>query len=461
MEHKLQERGQALILIVLAAVGLFAFAALAIDGSRVFSDRRHAQNAADTAVLAAALSKIRGGDYALAASKRADSNGYNNTNSTVEVHTCKEVADNNLQPPCVGLPTGADPAEYIQVVIRFITKTTFARIIGRPEVPGIVTAIARAQVGGTGSAGGTPAVAAFNPHDPDAILGDGNFTLNITNSGMFDNSDNGCAFRTNGTSGSYTVSTSYDVVGHYCKNGFPDLNPSTALNEGATQLPSPSYNFPVPSISCSAPSVLNGSTFSPGIHTNANIPNGTYSFASGDHCFPNGLKINGNNTITVEDGANFLISGGSLDANMNGNFNCTNTMIYVNGGSSVSFNGNGTNTCAGLTLYMATGSVFWGGNPVNNISAPSSGPYQGLLVYLPNSNKSDVTITGNSGSQFTGSIIATGSTVEIQGNSHTLALSTQIIGDKVHFKGGGDINIDYNPALVVPANSATQIQLTK
>lgn len=37
-------RGQALVLIALAAVGLFAFAALAIDGSAVFSDRRHAQN---------------------------------------------------------------------------------------------------------------------------------------------------------------------------------------------------------------------------------------------------------------------------------------------------------------------------------------------------------------------------------------------------------------------------------
>ncbi|HEX9332631.1 MAG TPA: pilus assembly protein TadG-related protein, partial [Anaerolineales bacterium] len=59
MKPKFQERGQALILIAFAAVGLVGFAALAIDGSRVFSDRRHAQNAADTAVLAAALAKIR------------------------------------------------------------------------------------------------------------------------------------------------------------------------------------------------------------------------------------------------------------------------------------------------------------------------------------------------------------------------------------------------------------------
>ncbi len=63
MYHKKSEKGQALVIIALAAVGLFAFTALAIDGSRVFSDRRHAQNAADTAVLAAALAKIRTPDY--------------------------------------------------------------------------------------------------------------------------------------------------------------------------------------------------------------------------------------------------------------------------------------------------------------------------------------------------------------------------------------------------------------
>ena len=37
------EKGQALIVIALAAVVLFSFAALAIDGSMAFSDRRKAQ----------------------------------------------------------------------------------------------------------------------------------------------------------------------------------------------------------------------------------------------------------------------------------------------------------------------------------------------------------------------------------------------------------------------------------
>ena len=75
-------RGQALVLIALAAVGLFAFAALAIDGSRVFSDRRHSQNASDTSALAAALAECvitrpRPSNWKQPGRDRASSNGYN------------------------------------------------------------------------------------------------------------------------------------------------------------------------------------------------------------------------------------------------------------------------------------------------------------------------------------------------------------------------------------------------
>ena len=51
-------RGQVLIIFALAAVGLFAIVGLAIDGSNKFSDLRHAQNAADTTALGAALERV-------------------------------------------------------------------------------------------------------------------------------------------------------------------------------------------------------------------------------------------------------------------------------------------------------------------------------------------------------------------------------------------------------------------
>ena len=91
MTFKTAEKGQALILIALTAIGLFGFAALAIDGARSFSDKRHAQNAADTSALAAALAKIRGSNWTTTvatARSRAASNGYSNNGTTdvVEVY---------------------------------------------------------------------------------------------------------------------------------------------------------------------------------------------------------------------------------------------------------------------------------------------------------------------------------------------------------------------------------------
>jgi len=43
------ERGQAIILILIAMVAMLGFVALAVDGGRVFSERRRLQSAADAA----------------------------------------------------------------------------------------------------------------------------------------------------------------------------------------------------------------------------------------------------------------------------------------------------------------------------------------------------------------------------------------------------------------------------
>src|SRR5262245_34690785 len=124
------EKGQALILITLMAVVIFGFAALAIDGSMVFSDKLHAQNAADTSELAAALAKHRGNnwnDTVNTAKARATSNGYDNNGTTnvVEVYLC-----NDANATCTSLPASANPEEYVQVNITSHVQTYFARVLG-------------------------------------------------------------------------------------------------------------------------------------------------------------------------------------------------------------------------------------------------------------------------------------------------------------------------------------------
>lgn len=465
MKPKSSERGQALILIALAAIGLFGFTALAIDGSRVFSDRRHAQNAADTAALAAALSKIRAdppstGDAVAvqAGLARAESNGYNNSNSIVEVHNCSEP---NLNPPCSGIPATEDPAQYIQVVIRLSTKTTFARILGRTEVPSVVSAIARAAGGTHTPPGGPNAISAMSPHDPNAIYGHGNFTLDVNNSGIFDNSDHSCAFTVSGSAGSYTVDTAFNVVsGTHCQNGFPVLNGPV---EKAAQIAyPPSFSVPTPKISCSGNSVYDpvNRTYSPGNHNALDIGNGTVTFAPGNHCFSGGVNIHGNTNI-IAFNTNFLITSGDFQSNANGSFTCNNLLVYINGGTGFHINGNSTNNCDGVTFYAGTGDVSWNGNANVNFSAPSFGEYQGLLIYLPYSNKSALTVNGNSQQSLSGSIIAVASPITINGNSGTFALSSQIIGYTVNLAGNGNIVIDYDPGKQYVQNTPADIQFTK
>src|SRR5919106_3038217 len=152
MHHHSSEKGQALILITLAAVGIFAFAALAIDGSMIFSDRRHAQNAADTAATAAALAKIRSQNFITAATIRATSNGYDNNGTTNVVDV--------YNPPLDGFYAG--DSEYIQVKITSHVKTNFARVIGRYEVINHAEAVARAVPGYRTSAFGGNALVALN-----------------------------------------------------------------------------------------------------------------------------------------------------------------------------------------------------------------------------------------------------------------------------------------------------------
>ncbi|MGH2524820.1 MAG: pilus assembly protein TadG-related protein, partial [Anaerolineales bacterium] len=55
-----QERGQAMVLLVLAMVGILGFAAVALDGGNIYTEQRRAQSAADSAVLAAAYRQMKG-----------------------------------------------------------------------------------------------------------------------------------------------------------------------------------------------------------------------------------------------------------------------------------------------------------------------------------------------------------------------------------------------------------------
>jgi hypothetical protein len=475
MKHKLNEKGQALVLIALAAIGLFGFTALAIDGSRVYSDRRHAQNAADTSALSAALARIRASyntnpavvnqatvDAGL---QRAASNGYeNDADSSVEVHICNETG---LNPPCVGMPGGADPSQYIQVKIVSTIPTTFARVIGRTHVTSLVTAIAHASPGLPLPLANGAALAALKPDGDNTLGGNGVVHLDVNNSGVFNNSNGNCATKINGASGSYTVDTSFQLVsGTYCSGaGGNQLNPV----QTAGQIPyPPPITAPTPVINCSgsgsatfdAPS--NTYTFSPGNYPNGITLNstGNIHFSPGNYCFGNNVSLGGTADI-IANSVRFLITGGEFTTNGSSTLACNDMLVHIKGGSGMRFNGNSTIFCNSVTFFATTGTVSWSGNSGIRMYAPEGGDYENLLIYMPYGNSSDLSINGNSSNELKGSIIGVSAPITISGNSGTTGLHSQIIGYTVDLAGSSNTVINYVPDEQYRQPDPSAIQLTK
>jgi Flp pilus assembly protein TadG len=400
MVYKTTEKGQALIMISLTAIGLFGFAALAIDGSVVFSDRRHAQNAADTAVLGAALSKIRGGDWEADGLNRAQSNGYDDDGITNDVLF--------YDPPIDGPYQGNN--EYIEVKITSHVKTKFARIIGRSEVINQVEALARATSSVIAPMYSGNAIVALNKTECSALNYQGGARLKVNGSGMFSNS--GCTDTSNGSfntnTGSGTVDTPcLTAVGSITKGTNTTLIDHGCLtsNNPSLQLSDPLASFQYPNITCgsqNAAVLSDGLTMSPGNWQGAFPPAGVTTLQSGVYCLD-----------TTNHG--FTLSGGQVL------------------------------TGDGVLIYMISGRVSWNSGEIH-LSSPGDGYYKGLLLYLPArnpSNCSQVTINGNGASTFNGSILAPCSNVSLTGGSGGSGYNNQIVADTVTLSGNTDITINF------------------
>ena len=478
MLHKKSEKGQALVLIAFAAVGLFAFTALSVDGGRVFSDRRHAQNAADTAALAAALARVRAqsdpdGAAIASGEARALSNGYpNDPASTVEVKICDDPSL-DLNVDCQGLPGNAVLSDYIQVKITSYVRTTFARIIGWKEVKNIVTAVAKAQLGGPSPVFDGSALVALRPDGDATIRNQGNINLDINNSGVFNNSSGSCAFTAGGNS-FINADTGYTIANdpsHYCNNlnGQNNGNVGDAgMYQSGTQLAyPPDLDIPDPTISCSGTGSVtadvtpNHYTIHPGNFSSfPPINHGSYTFAPGSFCFSGGLSIGGTAHVT----ANYVdIKVTSGDFSVTSNLNCDYILVHIAGGSGINITGNSNVVCTNATFFATTGSVSLVGNGTNTYTAPTTGfhqEYSNLLVYMPLGNTETLKISGNSLTEMTGSIIGISAPVQLSGTSD-FELNSSITGYTIDILGGTNSTINYVPEDQFQVLDPSALGLTK
>ncbi len=406
---RISENGQALILIVLAMIGLIGITAVSVDGGLAYLDRRNAQNAADAAALATALTKIRSGDWHASGLARAASNGYdnNNTSNIVNVYQCT-----NNRASC-GIYQGN--AEYYQVIIISHLKTLFAPVVGVSEITNQVNAIAHAAPGVRTSMWGGPAIAALDPDGCKALTYNGNSNVTITGSGLYVNSicQNGAFFNNSSSPNTALTAPCLQAVGKITYASGSLNIPQNCIIEDAPRQTAPIQE----NIDCGSKTAKKtGDTLSPGNWDGPFPPNGVINLKSGVYCVSNG---------------NFQLNGGD---ELHGH---------------------------GVTISIRDGFVKWNGGATIDLQAPITGTYQGLLLSLPPSNSSPVTINGNGDSQISGSIKAPSSEVTIEGGGGATGLQTQIIGFHVTLSGTSDLLINYDANLQYHPPRAPTIQLTR
>lgn len=466
----LAERGQALIIITLAAIGLFGIVGLAIDGSAKFSDQRHAQNAADTAALAASLAKaneLTKANLLEDTSQCPPASGYPNTICSALLAAGKNIAgingyDNNLtsntveiySPPVSGHYAGS--VDFVQVIITSYVNTYFARVIGINQTRNIVQAVALARPSYNLANGAM--LISYDPHPScNSGGGSGGSSLYVMGSsdiflnggGIFVNSQENCGYyapscpNINITSGGINSAATVDNINQDgCTKTAPENIAQTPVD-----IPDDVYWPPVPP-ECGinpppAPTklgeVMAGSP--PKLTGEWLIYPGFYE------TFPPSNLVGNKQLIYMKSGVY------CIDPPMNQDLSWSPVdFVSLNGSTSPSQNKYHTYNPDGVTLYIKAGGGFTinSNNPtLLDATTKVSSDYQGYLIILEGSQSSHptCTITGGANLYINGTIFAPYCNIKVNGNSTSTApINAQLLGWQLTIDGKAGINFNYDPS---------------
>ncbi len=399
---KYSEAGQAFVLLALAFVGMIGFAGLAIDGGIVFTDRRHAQNAADAAALAGALAKLDNLNLYTAAFARANDNSFDNSGVKNWVYV--------YNPPIDGPYTGED--QYVQVRIVSQVDTVFAHFVFGGELENTVTAVARAKPATTYPFASGDALVGLAETGCSVVWSHGSADAFVSGAGIHVNSnDPNCAFRADGNNKLKVNGGDIKVVGGADIGSNATVNPSPIT--GVNPMDPPTIDPPT----CSANAVRNNGagTFTPGYTDDFKFTGGNWTLAPGIYCVDNGFEIGAGTNVTGVD----------------------------------------------VMIYVMSGDVTWNGAATINLDAPDDGEFAGLLIYQAVGNTQRATINGDSSSTFYGTMFFPSAEVQINGTGASNGFHSQVVADKVDMSGTSDLEIIYDPAENYQVREAPKVDLTE
>ena len=412
------ESGQALILFALGLAVLLGMAALTIDVGLAYVARRDMQNAADAAALAGADVLLEGQSSGVAKNAARDlalQNGYDNAAADVTVTI-------NI-PPKSGPHSG--DSDFIEVIIAHPIDTLLAPAVGVTSFD-----ISARAVAGIDKVPKPYSIITLSETACQSMQFNGQVNLTVTDAGTLTNSE--CpagAFYTNGTV-NVNTSANHVVGGWTLTGGSGNVSPSPSK---AGHYDDPLIGVPVPTPTsgpvqtCPTYGGPPGTvTLQPGIYDCTLDPPGDWGlqFDPGDYHITGGIVSNGSGNVTFGQGLYFLQGKGMI------------------------FTGNGVVTGDEVTFYIDEGQVTLTGTGDTQLTAPTSGPYEGVVIFQNRSLTTTVNMSGDALSDGWGAVYAAGAQIHLVGN--TGSTLHQFISDTFLMDGNSSITVDYFSGFLVP-----------
>jgi hypothetical protein len=164
----------------------------------------------------------------------------------------------------------------------------------------------------------------------------------------------------------------------------------------------------------------------PGVYDCTIEPPGQWGlqFEPGDYYITGGIVIGGGSDVTFGPGLYFLQGEGLI------------------------ITGHGVVTGDGVTFYIDEGQVTLTGTSGTQLTAPTSGTYEGIVIFQNRTLTSTVNMSGGAIADGWGAVYAAGAQIHLVGN--TGSTLHQFISDTFLMDGNSNITIDFFSGFSVP-----------
>lgn len=370
---------------------LIGFAGLAVDASIWAGSKNTAQGAADSAALSA-ISALRAG--ATASQAAIEAKGVAASMGFVDGQGGATVTVNS--PPASGPYAGN--AQAYEILISQNQKLYFSRLLGvAPTIKGRAVALL--------SGGSYPAcLLALEPTSKDSIRVSTSTTIvSATNCTIASNSSDKGALH--GEHGSKVIASEINLVGNYALSGGSTVSAPT-IKTGASAIADPYASLTTPAYSPTCTST--NYTLSGG---------GPGTISPGTYC--GGITVSGGSTLTMNPGVYVVL----------GNFTVSSS--YATG--------------SGVSIVITTNAAYpsWGkfttsgGGSIVTLTAPSSGPMQGVALYMDRSAPTNIVNSITGAFNITGAVYAPSQTVKYSASNGAGGITCfQMVARIIEFSSG-------------------------